>query len=125
MFLLVVLIVAIVAVAIGPQRENTVLRVLGGGAVAALLAWSVPRVLLALKAKSRVNRVCRSLPDGRLDPPDRDLCFRKIERPPRHRREVRAEGAIFCAIRATDPAEQPGHEALDSASIPDRFPENC
>ncbi|HUT09541.1 MAG TPA: type II secretion system F family protein [Thermoguttaceae bacterium] len=62
--ILVVVLVGALAAIVGPQREATAIRVLGVGLLVAAVFWSIPRVLLAVRAKRRVGRVCRALPDG-------------------------------------------------------------
>ncbi len=53
-----------IVVAIGPGREQVVLRVLIGGLIVAVLCWGLPRVVVALQGRARVNRIRRSLPDA-------------------------------------------------------------
>jgi len=62
--ILVVILTGALAVIVGPAREAAVLRVLGVGLLVAAVFWSIPRVLLAVRAKRRVTRICRALPDG-------------------------------------------------------------
>jgi len=62
--ILVVILAGALAVVVGPGREATAIRVLGVGLLVAAVFWSIPRVLLAIRAKRRVGRICRALPDG-------------------------------------------------------------
>jgi len=62
--ILVILATGVLVVAIGPQRQPMLLRVAVGGLVLAMVAWSVPRVVLALEARRRVQRIVRGLPDA-------------------------------------------------------------
>lgn len=57
-----VLITGIIAVAIGPERQNLVNRVLIGGALITVLAWAVPRLILRAVVARRVQRIRHSLP---------------------------------------------------------------
>jgi len=50
------------AVVIGPESQDTALLTLGIGLVVALLCWAIPRTILMLAARRRVNRIRRSLP---------------------------------------------------------------
>ncbi len=64
LILLAVVLTGIAAVLVGPQREDLVIQIIGGGAILVFVAWGVPRVLVAVKAKQRVQRVQRALPDA-------------------------------------------------------------
>ena len=57
-----VLITATIAVIIGPQYEELVLKVVGFGIAAAVLCWAIPRLLLEVAGARRVERIRRSLP---------------------------------------------------------------
>jgi pilus assembly protein TadC len=57
-----VLLTGIVAVAIGPERQTLVVRVLIVGAIAAALAWAVPRLILRAMVARRVRRIRHALP---------------------------------------------------------------
>jgi len=48
----------IFAVVIGPQHQKAVVWILVGGFVAAILAFALPRVILAIDASKRVRRIC-------------------------------------------------------------------
>jgi tight adherence protein C len=53
-----------VAVAIGPEHNRAVMRTLGFGLLAAIACWSVPRIILAINARRRVQRIRAALPDA-------------------------------------------------------------
>lgn len=57
-----IIITGIIAVTIGPERQDMVLRVLGGGALLAALAWAVPRVILRGVVARRLHRIAYGLP---------------------------------------------------------------
>ena len=54
----------VVAVAIGPGHQKAVVWTLVVGLVAAILCFSLPRVILAINAKRRVERISAALPDA-------------------------------------------------------------
>jgi tight adherence protein C len=62
--ILVVIVTGVLAVIIGPGRQDLVVRVLGIGLLAAISCWALPRVALAIRARRRVDRVRRALPDA-------------------------------------------------------------
>jgi tight adherence protein C len=53
-----------IAVAIGPKHQRAVAWTLAAGVLAAILAFAVPRVVLALRARRRVERIRGALPDA-------------------------------------------------------------
>jgi tight adherence protein C len=57
-----ILITGIIAVAIGPERQDLVIRVLIGGVLVTLLMWAVPRLILRAVIARRVQRIRHSLP---------------------------------------------------------------
>jgi tight adherence protein C len=61
--ILVILLAAAVAVGLGPTRPKAVYWTVGLGVLTAVLAWSVPRVMLAINARRRVMRIRAALPD--------------------------------------------------------------
>lgn len=50
------------AVAIGPDNEALVFRVVGAGVLVALLTWAIPRLVLQGAGSRRIERIRRSLP---------------------------------------------------------------
>jgi tight adherence protein C len=52
------------AVAIGPGHQRTVAWTLALGLVAAVMCFSVPRIILALNARQRVERISAALPNA-------------------------------------------------------------
>jgi len=52
------------AVLIGPDHQQAVLWGLGIGLVATVMCWSLPRVVLAMQAARRVQRIRTGLPDA-------------------------------------------------------------
>ena len=64
LILLVVIASGLMAVLIGPERQDLVVRVLIGGAVLAALAWGVPRLMLRSRAAARVQRIRLALPNA-------------------------------------------------------------
>ena len=59
-----VIMTGIVAVIIGPQREDAVVRTVAAGFAAAVICWSIPRIILAVQARRRVQRIRAALPDA-------------------------------------------------------------
>jgi tight adherence protein C len=57
-----ILITGILAVTIGPERQDLVMRVLIGGALITLLMWAIPRLILRAVIARRVQRIRHSLP---------------------------------------------------------------
>jgi tight adherence protein C len=57
-----VLITGIIAVAVGPERQTIVIRVLLIGGLIAALCWAVPRLILNAVVARRVQRIRQSLP---------------------------------------------------------------
>jgi tight adherence protein C len=57
-----IIITGILAVAIGPERQDLVLRVLFGGFIIACVAWAVPRVILRAVVARRLQRIAYGLP---------------------------------------------------------------
>jgi tight adherence protein C len=53
-----------IVVAIGPKHQKAVVWTLVAGLVAAIFAFSVPRVVLAIQARRRVGRISEALPDA-------------------------------------------------------------
>jgi len=64
LMLLVLIVTGLLAVTIGPQREALAIRVLGAGLFVATLCWGVPRVMVAVQGRRRVERIRRALPDA-------------------------------------------------------------
>lgn len=62
--ILTVLAAGAIAVAIGPKHQKAVWWTLGAGVVAAIVAFAVPRVVLAIQARRRVSRIRAALPDA-------------------------------------------------------------
>jgi tight adherence protein C len=62
--ILVVLATGAVAVTLGPERQKDVFWALGLGATAAVLCYALPRIILAIQAQQRVERIRDSLPDA-------------------------------------------------------------
>ena len=62
--ILAVLATGIAAVAIGPGRQEIVIWTLIGGAITAILCYAVPRVVLAINARRRVEQIRDALPDA-------------------------------------------------------------
>jgi tight adherence protein C len=59
-----VLAAGVVVVAIGPEHRTAVIWTLIVGLVAAILAFALPRVILAARAQQRVGRIVGAMPDG-------------------------------------------------------------
>jgi tight adherence protein C len=57
-----VLITAALAVAVGPENEPLVLKLLGAGLVVSLFCWAVPRLFLQVAGARRIERIRHSLP---------------------------------------------------------------
>jgi tight adherence protein C len=53
----------VLAVVIGPERQDVVIQVLVVGLVLAGLCFAVPRILLKVKGQQRMRRIGRGLPD--------------------------------------------------------------
>ncbi len=62
--ILAVVLTGILAVAIGPARQELVVRTVVGGLVVALVLWALPRVVLALRGRRRVERIRNALPNA-------------------------------------------------------------
>ena len=62
--ILAVIATAIAVVAIGPERQEVVVWTLIGGAITTILCYAVPRVVLAVNARQRVERIRDALPDA-------------------------------------------------------------
>jgi tight adherence protein C len=62
--ILIVFATAGAAVAIGPQHERAAIWTLSAGLLAAIIGFSVPRLLLAVSARQRVERIRTALPDA-------------------------------------------------------------
>ncbi len=61
---LTLVVTGVFAVLAGPQRQELVVRILAAGFFAAVVCLALPRVLLAIQAKRRVERIRRGLPDA-------------------------------------------------------------
>lgn len=59
-----VLLTGLIVVAIGPQYQQAVIRVLMVGLVAALVLFVLPHVILAIDARRRIGRVSNAMPDA-------------------------------------------------------------
>lgn len=57
-----VVVTGIIAIVIGPERQELVIRVLIGGAIVAGLAWAIPRLILRSVIKRRLARIRQGLP---------------------------------------------------------------
>lgn len=57
-----ILVTGIIAVAIGPERQDLVVRVLLGGLIVTAIAWALPRVILRSVVKRRLQRIAYGLP---------------------------------------------------------------
>lgn len=57
-----VIITGMVAVGIGPENGLLVLQVLLAGLIITFLCWSVPRIIISLRARARVYRITEGLP---------------------------------------------------------------
>jgi tight adherence protein C len=53
-----------IAVALGPQQMRAVTWTLAAGLAAAVLCFTVPRIILAVNARQRVERIRNALPDA-------------------------------------------------------------
>jgi tight adherence protein C len=62
--ILVIVAAGAIAVGLGPARQKAVYWTLGLGVLTAIVAWSGPRVVLALNARRRVSRIRAALPDA-------------------------------------------------------------
>jgi tight adherence protein C len=62
--ILAVLVTGALAVMIGPENQSMVVRTIAIGFVAAVLCFSVPRIVLAIQARQRVERIRAGLPDA-------------------------------------------------------------
>lgn len=60
----VLMLTGLVVVALGPEQQSSVYKVLGVGCVLAFVCWSLPRVLLHFAGERRVDRIRRGLPDA-------------------------------------------------------------
>lgn len=57
-----IVVTGIIAIVIGPERQDLVIRVLIGGAVVTALAWAVPRLILRAFIRRRLARIRHGLP---------------------------------------------------------------
>lgn len=62
--ILAVFVTGIIAVAIGPQHQKAVAWTLVAGLVAVVVAFALPRVVLAINARRRLARISDALPDA-------------------------------------------------------------
>lgn len=62
--ILVVILAGVLAVAVGPERQNVVIQIVGFGVMAAGICWALPRVVVGVQAKRRLERIRRALPDA-------------------------------------------------------------
>lgn len=62
--ILVIIVTGVLVVALGPDREALVFRVLIGGLIFAALLWAIPRLYLRAIAAQRVDRIRNALPDA-------------------------------------------------------------
>lgn len=64
MIILVVILTGMLAVAIGPERQDLVTQLVVGGLLLALFCWAAPRVYLRSVGNQRVARIRQALPDA-------------------------------------------------------------
>jgi tight adherence protein C len=62
--ILIVIATGITVVSIGPEHQKAVYWTLGIGLTAVLLGYTMPRIILAVNARQRVERIRDSLPDA-------------------------------------------------------------
>ena len=64
LLLLIVITTGVLAVAIGPEQERLVIRVVVVGLTLAGLCWAIPRIVLRRKGNQRVERIRRAMPSA-------------------------------------------------------------
>jgi tight adherence protein C len=62
--ILAILATGVLVVAIGPAHKTAAMRTLALGCVVAVVAYSLPRLMLAIQAKRRMEQICSALPDA-------------------------------------------------------------